>query len=192
MKKHNYRRFSLSMAMLLTACLSFGTAHAEPVSERTPKAWYEISEDIIIVHLPADNADGCEWDYELSNPDLLELLSVEYAENERPEENAIPEDADFTEKAFEEALPEELSDGALRANRPGETYIASFQAAEGQTGDCTLTLSYFGEQEDSEPLRTCILNLTISAEGEISVVSAEQSGGEFHLEAPEETPEETE
>lgn len=177
MKNHIYRKLSLSMAMLLTAYLSFGGAIAETADTPIAENWYEITENIVIVELPADNAEGYEWDYEISNPDMLELLSLEYAETETPddaalsgEENESVSESDTFENAFsEEDAPE----------YPGETYVASFKLAEGQTGDVTITLSYHGENEGESPLRVCTLQLSVDTDGEISVVSAEQVDGEI-------------
>lgn len=193
MKNHIYRKLSLSMAMLLTSCLSLGSAMAEP-AEFTPKAWYEISEDIVTIELPADNAGGYEWDYEISNPELLEMLSVEYTVREAPEEKEIPEATEPTEAAepAEEAESaeetekpaaeinafENVFDSEARREMPGETYVASFQVPEGQSGEVTLTLSYHGETEGEAPLRVCSLQLNIAEDGAIEVVSAERNNNE--------------
>lgn len=193
MKKHIYRKLSLSMAMLLTSCLSFGSAMAEP-AEPTLKAWYEISEDIVIIELPADNTGGYEWDYEISDPEMLEVLSVEYTVREAPEEKEIPEETEPTEETepVEEADPieetekpadeinafENVFDSEAKHEMPGETYVASFQVPEGQSGEVTLTLSYHGETEGEAPLRVCSLQLNIAEDGAIEVVSAERNNNE--------------
>lgn len=197
MKKHLYRKLSMSMALLLTSCFSLGSVMAEP-AELTPKAWYEISEDIIIVQLPADHAGGYEWDYEISDPEKLEMLSVEYTVREAPEGKEIPEKTDIPEETepTEEVRPaeetekpaEEINafenafDSETRHEMPDETYIASFQVPEGQSGEVTLTLSYYGETEGEEPLRVCSLQLKIAEDGAIEAISSEQNNTDVYEE----------
>jgi len=40
------------------------------------------------VRLPANTADGYEWNFEISDPDAFELVTMEYAENGAGEDSA--------------------------------------------------------------------------------------------------------
>lgn len=71
----------LTMALLMTICV---WTQAEPV---TPTSLYELSEgqDVLTVRLPANETTGYQWDFEISNPELLELITSEYTGDEAAE-----------------------------------------------------------------------------------------------------------
>ena len=155
---------------MLASCTAF--AVEIPMEE---KPWYEISENLLILQLPVVDSESCEWDCEISDPTIMDLLSIEYKDVAEPgfSENTVTENAD-------EAVPDADNANDVADDIPaftGQTCIASFEAIEGQTGEVTLTMTCNGEYENDPPVRTCILQLSISEDG-IDVISAEQSDPE--------------
>lgn len=175
MKKRFNQKVALSLLLMLVSCTAF--ASEIPMEE---KPWYEISENLLILQLPVVDSESCEWNYEISDPTILDLLSIEYEDTSEPEftENSVTENAD--EAVSDADIADDVADDAPASI--GQTCIASFEAIDGQTGEVTLTMTCSGEYENDPPVHTCILQLSISEDG-IEVISAEQSASE----APEES-----
>ena len=170
MKKRFNQKVLLSLLLMLASCTAF--AVEIPMEE---KPWYEISENLLILQLPVVDSEYYEWDCEISDPTILDLLSIEYEDVAEPE---------FTENSMTENVNKAISDADNTNNVTddapafiGQICIASFEAVNGQTGEVTLTMTCNGEYENDPPVHTCILQLSISEDG-IEVISAEQSAPE--------------
>lgn len=133
----------LMVAMLFG--LSFACAHAETAAVDASKAmWYELSGDdtILTVRLPGNNKDGMDWEFEISNPEALELITHEVIEGE--------------------------SEGM--AGSP-TTYVASFMSTASAGNNVSLILRYATDEPTEAPFATRVLELKISADNVISVAS---------------------
>ena len=74
-------------------CFCFVCANAETTAADAPEAlWYELSgeDTILTVRLPGNNKDGMDWEFEISNPDALELLTQEVIEGESEGMEVLP------------------------------------------------------------------------------------------------------
>ena len=131
---------SVFMAAVLI-CLSFACAHAADASDTL---WYELSgeDTILTVRLPGNNKDGMDWEFEISNPGALELLTQEVIEGE--------------------------SEGM--AGSP-TTYIGSFMSTAFAENTVSLILRYKTDDPDEASFATRVLELNISADNVISVAS---------------------
>lgn len=68
---------SILLAVLLLAASATAFAAAE---ETAP--WYELTDnEVLTVRLPANAGTGITWDYEISNPEALELLTMEVVDH---------------------------------------------------------------------------------------------------------------
>ena len=133
----------LMVAMLFS--LSFACAHAETAAVDASEAmWYELSgeDTILTVRLPSNNQDGMDWEFEISNPEALELLTHEVIEGE--------------------------SEGM--AGSP-TTYVASFMSTTSAGNNVSLILRYATDEPTEAPFATRVLELNISADNVISVAS---------------------
>ena len=133
----------LMVAMLFS--LSFACAHAETAAVDASEAmWYELSgeDTILTVRLPGNNKDGMNWEFEISNPEALELLTHEVIEGE--------------------------SEGM--AGSP-TTYVASFISMTSAENNVSLILRYATDEPTEAPFATRVLELNISADNVISVAS---------------------
>lgn len=133
----------LMVAMLFG--LSFACAHAETAAVDASKAmWYELSGDdtILTVRLPGNNKDGMDWEFEISNPEALELITHEVIEGE--------------------------SEGM--AGSP-TTYVASFMSTASAGNNVSLILRYATDEPTEAPFATRVLELNIAADNVISVAS---------------------
>ena len=143
------------LSILLTVmlfCLPFacaeGLSDAAPVAEdetQMPEAlWYELSgeDTILTVRLPGNNKDGMDWNFEISNPEAFELITMEVIEGE--------------------------SEGMAGAPT---TYVASFMSTAGAQNTVSLILRYITEDPTEPAFATRVLELNVSEENVISVVS---------------------
>ena len=128
----------LMIAMLL--CCSF--AFAEDTAAETP--WYELSADdtVLTVWLPGNSKDGMDWEFEISNPAVFDLITHEVIEGE--------------------------SEGM--AGSP-TTYAASFMSTATEACSVSLILRYVTDDPNDAPFATRVLELDISADNKISVAS---------------------
>ena len=116
---------------------------AEALSDEQP-TWYELSEDetVLTVRLPANTADGFKWDFEISDPDAFELITMEYAENDAGEGQ---EGAD-------------------------STWMASFKSTSARGGSVDLTLRYLRSGE--EAVETRLVKVYIEEKDQLDIISA--------------------
>lgn len=135
--------FVLLIAMLF--CLSFVCTNAETSDlNASVNSWYEFSgeDTILTVRLPGNNKDGMDWEFEISNPEALELLTQEVIEGE--------------------------SEGM--AGSP-TTYVASFMSTASAENKVSLILRYVTDDPTEAAFATRVLELNISADNVISVAS---------------------
>lgn len=135
--------FVLVIAMLLC----FPVTWAEGTTEDGYMPWYELSGEntILTVRLPGNTKDGMDWEFEISNPDALELLTQEIIEGE--------------------------SEGM--AGSP-TTYIGSFMSTASDENTVKLILRYETDDPDEAPFAVRTLELNINANNEISITSVSE------------------
>jgi len=128
----------LTLMLLLAACAGAQAESGAPVD------LYELDEDqcVLTVRLPANATTGYQWDFEISNPELLELIASEY-------------------------VADEAAQGMVGA---GGTWAASFKSAgtaEGMGGRVALTLRYARpfEPETVEPAAGYSLDIWVVENG---------------------------
>ena len=117
--------FSFLCVMLLTLCACGGSPATS--GENTDDAaadWYELNEEngVLALRLPANATTGFEWSFEISDPELAELLTQEY----------------IADKAEADTVGS------------GSTGVASFCGLEGDGGDTQVTLNYAKGDELAE------------------------------------------
>lgn len=112
--------------------------------ETANDVWYELSgeDTILTVRLPGNNKDGMNWEFEISNPDALELLTQEEIVGE--------------------------SEGMAGAPT---TYIGSFMSTASAENTVSLILRYVSDDPNEAPFAIRILELNISPDNVISVAS---------------------
>ena len=132
----------LTMTLLVVICV---WAQAE---SETPTSLYELSEgqDVLTVRLPANETAGYQWDFEISDPELLELITSEYA-------------------------PDEAAEGMVGV---GGIWAASFKSAtttEGMGGRVSLTLRYTrpSDPKTVEPAAGYALDIWVVENGQLEV-----------------------
>lgn len=135
------KKFIFLLVIAVVFCCSVACAEDALVSDMP---WYELSgeDTILTVRLPGNNKDGMNWEFEISNPEALELLTQEVIEGE--------------------------SEGM--AGSP-TTYVGSFMSTASAENTVSLILRYKTDDPDEAPFATRVLELKISAENVISVVS---------------------
>ena len=106
--------------------------------------WYELSgeDTILTVRLPGNNKDGMDWEFEISNPAALELLTMEVLEGE--------------------------SEGMAGAPT---TYVASFMSTASAENTVSLILRYVSDDPNEAAFATRVLELNVSSDNIISVAS---------------------
>lgn len=121
--------------------LFVSAACAETVAD---DMWYELSgeDTILTVRLPGNNKDGMDWQFEISNPDALELITQEVIEGE--------------------------SEGMAGAPT---TYIGSFMSTASAENKVSLILRYVSDDPDEAAFATRVLELDVSSDNVISVAS---------------------
>lgn len=119
-------------------------ASAALAEETNP--WYEVSADdtVLTIRLPGNSKDGLSWRYEISAPEVIELLTSETTEGD--------------------------SEGM--AGSP-TTYTASFKAVSGQSGNVSLIFVYAAEGEE-QGVKTWVLETEVDESGKISLLSVYQ------------------
>ena len=139
------KKFLSVLMVAILFSLSLACAHAETAAVDASEAmWYELSgeDTILTVRLPGNNKDGMDWEFEISNPEALELLTHEVIEGE--------------------------SEGM--AGSP-TTYVASFMSTTSAGNNVSLILRYATDEPTEAPFATRVLELNISADNVISVAS---------------------
>lgn len=107
--------------------------------------WYELSssDTVLTIRLPGNATTGYEWNYSISDPKILELLTQEYVEDDHAEDMV----------------------------GVGGTYVGSFKGTFEAAGNVTLTLNY-ERSGDTEPAESRVLELFVDESNTIQVVSA--------------------
>ncbi len=110
------------------------------------EAWYELDEEsrVLTVRLPANPTTGYEWNFNISDPAALELLTMEYTGDEA--------DAQMV--------------------GVGGQWVASFYSTLEGTGEVDLTLTYqrAGEEAAGEQR---LIKIAIGENNQLQVLAAE-------------------
>lgn len=139
------RIFLLVLALMLLVCGASAEGKPDPLADL-----YELSGDdtVLTVRMPASEVEGCRWEFEISNPDLMELITAEEYEEE-------------------ELSPEGTS--VLTGEWAGSFKSAS--QTEGMGGSVSLTLRNVLTLEDGavEPTKTYVLDIWVLENGQLEV-----------------------
>ena len=135
------KKFLTILMIAVFCCLA--PACAEGMTEATFD-WFELSGDntILTVRLPGNSKDGMDWEFEISNPNALELITQEVIEGE--------------------------SEGM--AGSP-TTYVGSFMSLASAENTVSLILRYVTDDPNDAAFATRVLELNVSADNVISVAS---------------------
>lgn len=147
----------LSLALALTMAAA-GVQAANETLAATPviihqtnapkieKTWYELSggDTVLTVSLPANPSTGHFWDFKISDPEVFELITMEYIRNDAPA-------------------------GIVGT---GGTWVASFKGTFQKAGSTTLTLNYTAPDQTTIA-ETHSLDLYIAQNNKITIISAE-------------------
>lgn len=142
------RFLAILLAMLLVVMNAALAEEAQEVQQEQTQeeAWYELDEglSVLTVRLAANATTGYEWSYEFSDPEALEMITMEYAADETGE----------------------------TMTGVGGQWVASFRSILKGSGEAALTLTYArpGSEEIAEQR---VINLSIGEGGQLEVVSAE-------------------
>ena len=142
----NLQKRGIVMKKLLAAILVLILMAASAALAEEASPWYEVSAEntVLTVRLPGNSKDGLDWRYEISAPEVMELLTSETTDGE--------------------------SEGM--AGSP-TTYTASFKAVSGQTGNVSLIFVYAAEGEE-QGVKTWVLETEVDESGKISLLSVYQ------------------
>jgi len=146
---------SLALALIMAAMgvqAATETLAATPViihQTRAPKVeknWYELSggNTILTVSLPANPSTGHYWDFKISDPEVFELITMEYVQDAAPK-------------------------GLVGV---GGTWVASFKPTSQKAGSAVLTLNYMAPDQ-ATIAQTHSFDLYIVQNNQIMVLSAE-------------------
>ena len=139
------KKFFSSLLVFMMICFSVACVNAETADANANEdMWYELSGDgtILTVRLPGNSKDGMDWEFEISKPDALELITQEVIEGE--------------------------SEGM--AGSP-TTYVGSFMSTAFAENKVSLILRYVTGDANEAPFATRVLELNVSSENVISVAS---------------------
>lgn len=132
----------LALVALVLAAIPAYAREEQPAEE----AWYELDEEsrVLTVRLPANPTTGYEWNFDISDPAALELLTMEYTGDEA--------DAQMV--------------------GVGGQWVASFYSTLEGTGEVDLTLTYqrAGEEAAGEQR---LIKIAIGENNQLQVLSAE-------------------
>lgn len=123
--------------------ISISQSGLEVVDEIKP--WFGIYADNLRVRLPANSTTGYEWKYEISEPDMLELVEDEYIQS-----------------AAEDAMV-----GA------GGLWTAEFGSTLSGAGEVMLILRYCRDWEDQAPAQEYTFYLWVAEDGGVTIESVE-------------------
>lgn len=139
------KKFIVCALALLMLVFSFA-ALSEENAEDAKDGWYELSlnGEVLTVRLPGNTKSGLSWTFEISNPEALELLTMETVVGE------------------EEGM----------AGSP-TTFAASFIAIGNQARNTALILRCAADETEAA-VYTRVLQLDISAENQIAVSSCQE------------------
>lgn len=117
-------------------------------AETEQAAWYELTgddfgADILTIRLDSNPSTGFDWTFDISDPELIELLTMEY-------------------------VPDTYDDIICGG---GGTWVASFRNFSGKIGSVTVTFEYARPWED-RAIEERVLHMEIGTSGEIIVKEA--------------------
>ena len=137
MKK--YLQLFLILTFVVASCASV-------YAQELPRAWYELDEqeEVLTITLPDNATTGYEWDFVISDPEALELATMEY-------------------------VPDDNGKDLVGA---GGTWVASFISTFEKAGNVDLTLNYKRKWE-AQAVETRLVKVFISENNQLQVVSAE-------------------
>ncbi len=143
------RKFLAVLLALMLLTLSF--ASAEDAAQLPPEIWYELSGDdtILTVWLSDSADDALRWEFEISNPEALELLTQKVI-GTKPEKSVV---GDEPEKSVSPM-----------------TYAASFLGMAGTENSVSLILKYTAEDAEP-PFAARVLEMTTAEDGKITILS---------------------
>ena len=136
----------LTAALLLMLVFSVAV-HEKPIHETAAReTWYELTrddmgKDVLTIRLDSNPTTGFDWSFETSDPELLELLTMEYVSDE--------------------------SDTPVCGL--GGTWVASYRNFSGKAGPVTLTLNYARPWEDWVA-ETRALEMMVDDAGQITII----------------------
>ena len=139
------KKFFSFLLIAMLACFSLACAEVSvDAAQPSDPLWYELSgeDTILTIRLPGNSKDGMDWGFEISNPDALDLLTQEVIEGE--------------------------SEGI--AGSP-TTYVGSFMSTASIENTVSLILRYVSDDPNEAAFATRVLELNISADNVISVIS---------------------
>lgn len=132
----------LALMALVLAGIPAWAREEQPAEE----AWYELDEEsrVLTVRLPANPTTGYEWNFDISDPAALELLTMEYTGDEADEQMVDV----------------------------GGQWVASFYSTLEGTGEVDLTLTYqrAGEEAAGEQR---LIKIAIGENNQLQVLAAE-------------------
>ena len=132
----------LALMALVLAGIPAWAREEQPAEE----AWYELDEEsrVLTVRLPANPTTGYEWNFDISDPAALELLTMEYTGDEADEQMV----------------------------GVGGQWVASFYSTLEGTGEVDLTLTYqrAGEEAAGEQR---LIKIAIGENNQLQVLAAE-------------------
>ena len=114
-------------------------------------SWYVLDEQqkVLTITLPANATTGYEWTYEISDPEALELMNVEYV----------------------------LDGSEFNLVGTGGTWLADFNGIFKDEAEVELTLNYKRAWED-EAIQTRLVKLKISENNQLEVIFGDIVFGE--------------
>ena len=135
------KKIFLALMIAMFLCPSLICANAKTIETNASDAlWYELSgeDTILTVRLPCDSKDGMNWEFEISNPGALELLTHEVIEDVEGSPNS---------------------------------YVGSFMSTASTENTVSLILRYGTGNPNEAPVAARVLELKISADNVITIVS---------------------
>ncbi len=142
---------SILLAMLLSIPFTSIESTSETFEASAAAPWYELSGDdtLLTVWLSDNTDDALSWQFEISNPEALELLTQEIISDE-PEYSVLSDEPNNSNSSM--------------------TYAASFAGFGSAESNVSLILKYAAE-DAAPPFATRVLEMSISADHRISILS---------------------
>lgn len=146
---------TLALALIMAAAgvqAATETIAATPViihetnAPEIEKTWYELSDGdtVLTVSLPANPSTGYFWDFAISDPEVFELITMEYIQDDAPA-------------------------GLVGV---GGSWVASFKGTFQKAGSTALTLNYIAPDQTTIA-ETHSFDLHIAQNNQIMIISVE-------------------
>jgi len=139
-----------TIALLAGIVLRISAGWAWAAGVEAEEQWHEITrdgfgQDVLTVRLDSNPSTGFDWSFDISDPELLELLTMEF----------VPDSNDLTIV------------GA------GGEWVASFRNFSGKTGEVVLTFSYARPWEET-PIDVRTLTVAVDEHGRIEIIQNDE------------------